>query len=432
MLHVLRVLPVVTLAIVAAAFTNVAEPLSATSAVNGNYIVVLRDGVDVPAAAGASARRYQISVRHVYTHALNGYAFRGSAAAARAIARNANVAFVSRDRRVRAGGTVPIAASDSAPAGVRRIDASTTTTAHQASITNVAVIDTGVSLSHPDLNAAAGKNCIRPGKPPEDDNGHGSHVAGTIGARNNGAGVVGVAPNTKVYAVKVLNAAGSGTWSQVICGIDWVTANASALNIKVANMSLGGGGSNDNNCGNSNADALHRAICNATSAGVTFVVAAGNSGANLAASVPAAYPEVLTVTAASDSDGLPGGLGGAPTCRTGEADDAAATFSNYAAADNGHTVAAPGVCIRSTWKSRGYNTISGTSMASPHVAGLVALCIGNGGAAGPCAGLAPAAIIVQVRGDAAAHATAANGFAGDPNAPVSGRYYGYLVWAGGY
>jgi subtilisin family serine protease len=105
---------------------------------------------------------------------------------------------------------------------------------------NVAVIDTGIDLTHPDLQAVNGTNCVSPGAPAQDDNGHGTHLAGTIAARNNGSGVTGMVPGTTVYAVKVLNAAGSGRESQFICGVDWVTANAARLNIKVANVSLGG------------------------------------------------------------------------------------------------------------------------------------------------------------------------------------------------
>jgi subtilisin family serine protease len=142
--------------------------------------------------------------------------------------------------------------------------------------------------------------------------------------------------------------------------------------ITVANMSLGGTGSDDGNCGLSNNDALHQAICRSVAAGVTYAVAAGNETDNAANHVPAAYDEVITVSALSDSDGKPGGTGGAPTCRTGELDDYFATFSNFGADVD---IAAPGVCILSTWKGGGYNTISGTSMATPHVAGTAALYI---------------------------------------------------------
>jgi subtilisin family serine protease len=179
-------------------------------------------------------------------------------------------------------------------------------------------------------------------------------------------------------------------------------------------------------------DALHVAICGAVEAGVTFVVAAGNDAADFKGSVPAAYNEVLTVTAMADFNGMPGG-GGSATCRS-DVDDTPADFSNFTtagSADEAHTIAAPGVCINSTWKSGGYKTISGTSMASPHVAGAVALCLAT---EGDCStGDAPDVIISRLR--TAAEAQQPDyGFVGDPNGTITAgaRYYGHLLFVGGY
>ena len=384
------------------------------------YIVVFHDEErDVDVVTAAHERGYGAAVSHRYYRAVKGYAALIPPARVDDIRRDPRVAFVSEDRAV-------TAVAQTRPTGVDRIDAELSSHASSNAWNfAVAVIDTG-SGPHADLNIAGGKNCST-GKSFNDGNGHGTHVAGTIGAVGNTSGVVGVAPGIPIYSVRVLNNAGSGSWSSVVCGIDWVTGNAARYNIKVANLSLGGSGSDDGNCGASNNDALHKAICNSVSAGVTYVVAAGNDNSNLAGFVPAAYDEVLAVTAVADFNGQPGG-GAAPTCRSG-VDDTPASFSNFTGigtADANHTIAAPGVCILSTWKGGGYQTISGTSMASPHVAGAAALCI----AAGTCAGN-PAATIDQLRSNASVQGIG-YGFTGDPDSPVGDRYYGYLIRASEY
>lgn len=336
-----------------------------TDQIPGRYIVVFNNTVQNPQdVVNEMAKIHGLAVEHVYTSALKGFAAFIPPARLEKLQRDSQVQFISADYNVQT-------LAQTMPTGISRVQAPLNTTNKGAGI-GVAVIDTGIDLTHPDLkaNIVASKSCIKGRKNANDDNGHGSHVAGTIAALDNGVGVVGVAPQARLVAVKVLNSSGSGTWSSVICGIDWVTSHAAQYNIKVANMSLGGGGSSDNNCGNSNNDALHKAICNSTSVGVTYVVAAGNSSANAISSVPAAYDDtVITVSALADSDGQSGGSG--PATAYG-ADDTFASFSNYG---NIIDIAAPGVAIYSTWKTGGYSTINGTSMATPHVAGGVALYI---------------------------------------------------------
>jgi subtilisin len=407
--------------------------------VPGRFIVLYDSSVE-KGEVGEETRRLERSEDFEsdlrYRHAVKGFAARLSRADVRALRDDPEVALVAPDRRVTARDDVPLADGEPlAPPGIRRIRAATASTGRQSSSVSVAVLDTGIDLDHPDLASAHGKNCVTPLFQAADDNGHGTHVAGTIAARNDGAGVMGVAPGTTVYSVKVLNASGVGLTSQIICGIDWVTANKSSLNLKVANMSLGGPGSNDANCGRTDGEPEHQAICRSTQAGVTYVVAAGNDGWDIGddpEDTPAAYPEVLTVAAMADSDGLGGATGPVPSCREGESDDRYASFSNYATrvADKVHMIAAPGVCVRSTWRGDGYATISGTSMASPHVAGAVALCLGEGGAAGPCAGRTPAQIVQHMRSEAYYYRSThpSYGYAGDPSQPSSGgEYFGYLV-----
>ncbi|MEJ2853119.1 MULTISPECIES: S8 family serine peptidase [unclassified Saccharothrix] len=326
------------------------------------YIVVLADGFTASSVSSVAAE-HATTVEHVYSSALHGYSGRMTAAAAARLARDPRVVLVQPDG-------VATATAQTTPTGIDRVDTELSPTARidgtdQRVAVDVAVIDTGVDLDHPDLNVntAGAKNCST-GRSADDGNGHGTHVAGTIGALDNGVGVVGVAPGARIWPVRVLNAQGSGSFSDIICGIDYVTAHANE--IEVANMSLGGSGS-DSACG-TNRDAMHEAICRSVAAGVTYVVAAGNSASNSSSFVPAAYDEVITVSALADFNGQPGG-GAAATCRT-DVDDTFADFSNYGADVD---LIAPGVCILSAWKGGGYNTISGTSMASPHVAGGAAL-----------------------------------------------------------
>jgi subtilisin len=421
---------------------------SSASAPPQEYIVVLSDRVTDPSAvAGEHAARFGIVTTHVYERALKGYAATVPAARMAALRDDPRVEFLSA--------VYPLETfAQTVPTGVDRVEADFSSAVSGNNVGTVpspavAIIDSGIQKSHRDLNVVGGVNCSGRGNSRqwEDYSGHGTHVAGIVGARDNDVGVVGVAPGVPLYAVRVTG--GRNTTAEAACGVDWVTKNAGT--IKVANMSLGyttqfgWGGADDGNCGRTNNDALHLAICRSVDAGVTYVAAAGNAGTDFKATAPAAFDEVLTATAVADFDGKPGNLA-APGCLA-ETDDAAAAFGNYTEqentapnADSTHTIAAPGVCIYSTDRNGGYSTKSGTSMASPTVAGAVALCLSarRDGAPGPCAGLTPAQIAQKLRADAAAHASASLatppyfGFAGDANFPSGTRYYGHLLYAGGY
>ena len=361
------------------------------------YIVVFKNKItDAYSETDNIARTRKIERIHVYDNAIKGFAAKINDTELEKIKNDPRVDFVTEDRVVYISdfefedefssekimtsrkSSTQVQPPQNIPTGIDRINAENLQ--NKGKDIGVAVIDTGIDISHPDLksNIIANKNCLSVRKSGNDDNGHGTHVAGTIAALNNSIGVIGVAPEAKLIAVKVLNQNGSGTWSSVICGIDWVTANATRYNIKVANMSLGGGGTSDNNCGYSNNDPLHKAICKSRDAGVTYVVAAGNENKLASTSVPASYDDaVITVSALADSDGSSGGSG-LPTAYG--TDDTFATFSNYGSVVD---IGAPGVDIYSTYKGGRYAYLSGTSMAAPHVSGVAALYIKKNSASAP-------------------------------------------------
>ncbi|MGP3958499.1 S8 family serine peptidase [Nonomuraea sp. 3N208] len=339
-------------------------PVSA-AAPDGTYIVQLNPAMRAPrGAAQDQVSQHGGELVGVYEHAFKGYTARLSAAAAEQLKRNPNVLSVEPDAEV-------TAFPQTTPTGVRRIfgpdnpNLDIDGTDDVRIDVDVAVVDTGVDYTHPDLNVVARTNCVNGlcrDNNGTDDNGHGSHVAGTVGAIDNAIGPVGVAPGARIHGVKVLNASGSGTLSGIAAGIDWVVARAST--IEVINLSLG--------CNGCSSSAISNAIANAVNRGVVVVVAAGNSHANTANFFPANHPDVVTVSAMTDNDGLPGGAGGSTlSCRSEtDQDDTSAFYSNYGATVE---ITAPGTCIYSTWRNGGYNTISGTSMASPHVAGAAGI-----------------------------------------------------------
>lgn len=247
---------------------------------------------------------------------------------------------VDDDNTVEISGKSTINSSEIIPWGIECIDAEKTFTIILTNIVKVGIIDTGIDTSHPDLknNIKGGYNCIYPKKVATDDNGHGTHVAGIVAALHNNIGVVGVSPKANIYAIKSLDSSGNGYVSDVIEGLDWAVTNK----MNVINMSFGT--SSDN-------QSLHDAIIYAYDSGIVLVAAAGNDP-NSPTNYPAAYSEVFSVSAIDETKNI-------------------ASFSSTGKVD----FTAPGVNINSTYLNSTYKTISGTSMAAPHVTGVVALLL---------------------------------------------------------
>lgn len=338
------------------------------------YIVVVRDGF-LPAEVAFS---YRLIPTAVYSAALNGFASPATDGQVSALAADPRVKYIEPDRFV---SLVPPTGPpmfraqlhtndfETLTTGIDRVDAELNPRTDVSTI-GIAIIDTGIWLQHVDLNVAGHVTFVKGTKSGNDDNGHGTHVAGIAAAKtNDNRGVRGVAPNARLFAVKVLDKSGLGFLSGVIAGVDWVTQNAATQGIHVANMSLGFEG-------NSTAfnDAIHKMV---TGANVTTAVAAGNSSKDASTFSPANHPDVITVSAMGDSEGACGAFG--PATSNGP-DDTFATFSNFGVAVE---TAAPGVDILSTWKGDRrhpgglYASASGTSMSSPHVAGGAAQYIAS-------------------------------------------------------
>jgi prepilin-type processing-associated H-X9-DG protein len=247
------------------------------------------------------------------------------------------------------------------PTGIRRINAdkdsykSGSGTGPQCPAT-VAVIDTGIDLTHPDLNVVFNKGFSFPDG--NDDHGHGTHVSGTIGAIDNDQFVVGVAKGCNLWALKVLDSNGTGLLSDAVTAVIFASNAGKA---QVANMSLGASGSSSS---------MDSAITSAAKQGMLCCVAAGNSAADASTFTPANSPDAICVAAMCDTDGQPGGTGGPGSF--GDPDDTFTSFSNFGSKVD---VIAPGEDILSTWLGNGTNTISGTSMACPHVTGLLAVIL---------------------------------------------------------
>ena len=340
----------------------------------GRWIVLLKDGASVD-AAGTRARRMGVAVDHTFRNVVHGYSAKLDTSQVATLRADPNVEAVVPD------GVISLEAQTT-PRGVRRVFAPRNPISRIDGIdqrvdADVAIVDTGIDKDHPDLNVVGGVNCSTSNRAAWDDgNGHGTHVAGIVGALDNGIGVVGVAPGVRLWAVRILNSGGSGLVSWYVCGLDWITAQRDPADpsrplIEAVNMSVAKTGSDDHNCGLTNHDPMHQAVCRLVGSGVTVVAAAGNNHFNAARLVPASYNEVITVSALADSDGRPGGVGGRACNSWGtyDKDDTFANFSNYGPDVD---LIAPGKCILSTVPG-GYGLLSGTSMAAPHVTAAAAL-----------------------------------------------------------
>ncbi len=343
---------------------------AAREPIRGQYIVVLKPEATVTSGAdSASMRADEVRVMaeesrtkggeilNIFDHALDGYVMKTeenmSDALVSELRQDPRVAFVEPDQRVHV-------LNQEVPIGVDRVDGDLSPTASGdgsgAVDADIAILDTGIDLTHPDLNVYHEKTFVPGTSSADDDNGHGTHVAGIAAAKDNSIGVVGIAPGARLWSIKVIDSNGAGSVSDIIAGIDYVTAHSDEID--VVNLSFG--------C-ECSSPALDAAINNAVQAGVVFVVAAGNSHKDASSFSPARNPNVIAVSAMADSDGKCGGQGS--STKYGN-DDTFASFSNYGEPVD---MVAPGVGILSTYGDGNYAQLSGTSMAAPHVTGGIAL-----------------------------------------------------------
>ncbi|WP_328367429.1 S8 family peptidase [Streptomyces sp. NBC_00445] len=318
------------------------------TAIKDSYIVTLKKSAGLKAASSAGrslVKEYGGTVKKTFGTVLNGYTATLSATEAKQLAADPAVASVEQNQRVHLTDTT----QTNAPWGLDRSDQTSlplsgtyTYPDSAGSGVTVYVIDTGVRITHSQISGRAtyGYDAVDGDTTASDGNGHGTHVATTIAGTT-----YGIAKKANIVGVRVLNNAGSGTTAGVVAGIDWVTANHSGPS--VANMSLGGGAST----------ALDTAVANSIASGVTYAVAAGNSSANASSYSPARVASAITVGATTNTD-------------------AKASYSNYGSILD---IFAPGSSITAGWytSDTATNTISGTSMATPHVAGAAAVYLAN-------------------------------------------------------
>jgi len=336
--------------------------------IDGQYIIVLNDlytpnyskGSTISYQSKLTALKKQVptlfskaniketQIGHAYARAFNGFSAALDKVQLDVLLQDKRIKYIEQDytfqlspieiyKRKPRGGSVETA-SQSTPWGIIRVGGITNYTGSAKAW----IIDSGIDLEHPDLNVDVDNSASFVRGSANDQNGHGTHVAGTVAAKNNTEGVIGVAPGATVVSVRVLDRRGSGSYSGVIAGVDYVTENA--ILGDVANMSLGGSASTS----------VDNAVKALGATGIKITLAAGNSSSHADNHSPARanHGNIYTISAMDSNDDF-------------------AWFSNYGNPPIDYC--APGVSIKSTWKDGGYNTISGTSMAAPHVCGLLLL-----------------------------------------------------------